>query len=62
MNINENVTKLDADIIELENLLLTAEGDRELVIRNQIISKEQLIVALINRKNTHSGKLLEITL
>jgi hypothetical protein len=49
MDIQQKVNALKVEKAELQDQLLTATGERELVIRYEIAAKENLIAAYVNR-------------
>jgi hypothetical protein len=49
MDIPQKINSLESEKTELQTQLLTATGERELVIRNEITAKENLIAAYVNR-------------
>ena len=55
MSLDEEIEHLKTNIEGLENLLLTAEGDREVSIRNQIAGARTQMAALRNSKNQQQG-------
>jgi hypothetical protein len=49
MDIPQKINSLESEKTELQTQLFTATGERELVIRNEIAAKENLIAAYVNR-------------
>ena len=58
INIQDEISSVKAKIVDLENQLITAEGEERIAIGNRIVAKENQLSSLFNKLPTNeSGKI-----